>query len=301
MPDEVAAECERLSGEIDEINAGAYAFAADDIARAGAFVTVGHDGTARIERGFIRPADEPSKPKRDGTHHPDDGDAEIGETDADQDENNSDDGAGMSDRLVTDLTTHRTAALRDTLAQNPDLALIAVVHALTIRAFYINEQPATCLDLRLGSNHLSTHAAGIDDGIACRAITARHDNWARQLPRESGALWDFLVGLDPDSRLALLAHCASLSVNAVQVPWERRSLALAHADQLAMALGLDMARYWTATAESYFGRITRRRSLTPSVMAPLQTPPIASPALRNPTWPSRPPIFWSARTGCPAC
>lgn len=256
-PDEVAAELERLAGEIDEINATAYAYAPEDVARAGAFIAINHDGAARIERGFVRPADEPADDHpgngtgRSGGHRPDAKDGRDPEPDED------DTRSGLSDRLVSDLTAHRTAGLRDALAQDPDVALLALTHALAVQTFYQSRDTATCLDLRLGSNHLGTHAAGIDDGAACRAISNRHGNWARQLPRDVGALWEYLVDLDPDSRSSLLAHCAALSVNAVQVPWERRPLVTTHADRLATALDLDMSRYWDATVEGYFGRITK--------------------------------------------
>ena len=42
--------------------------------------------------------------------------------------------------------------------------------------------------------------------------------------------------------MALFAHCASQTVNAVKVPWERKPRALETADKLASALALDMTR-----------------------------------------------------------
>jgi ParB family chromosome partitioning protein len=56
--------------------------------------------------------------------------------------------------------------------------------------------------------------------------------------------------------MALLAHCVSLSGDAVQ-GWQRRPLALAHADALEAFIGLDMTGYWTPTARSYFERVTK--------------------------------------------
>jgi hypothetical protein len=67
------------------------------------------------------------------------------------------------------------------------------------------------------------------------------------MPQGAEAMWDFVVGLDGDSRASLLAHCVSLSLNAVH-GFERRPLALAHAETLATALDLDMTAYWKPTA-----------------------------------------------------
>ena len=77
---------------------------------------------------------------------------------------------------------------------------------------------------------------------------------------ESDKLWDFLLGLDEASRKALFAHCASLSLNAVVEPWNRRQGALAHADTLATTLGFDMvAAGWEPTVDNYLGRVTKAR------------------------------------------
>jgi ParB family transcriptional regulator, chromosome partitioning protein len=81
------------------------------------------------------------------------------------------------------------------------------------------------------------------------------------MPRDVTALWAFVAELDHDSRLALLAHCVALTVNAVKLPWDKRPRALATADRLAEAVALDMAGYWRSTARSYLGRVTKARIL----------------------------------------
>src|SRR3546814_16425987 len=48
-----------------------------------------------------------------------------------------------------------------------------------------------------------------------------------------------------------------MTVNAVKLPWERRTRQLAAADVLAEAVSLDMTAHWTPTARSYFGRVTK--------------------------------------------
>ncbi len=58
VSDEIAAEFERLESAIDAVR-GQEAYRPEDVARAGAFVTLGHEGAVRIERGFVRPEDMP--------------------------------------------------------------------------------------------------------------------------------------------------------------------------------------------------------------------------------------------------
>ncbi len=239
-----------------------FVFTPEEIAGGGVFLFLGQDGQVRIERGFIRPRDEPSEPVEEGDDGEDavqteDHEAATEHSGGDEQEE-GDTLAPLSERLIADLTAHRTAALADRLAQIPDVSLCAVVHALVLRAFYQGESAATCLEVRMVLTCLPTHAPGIEESVAGRAIAARHETWARQMPSDIGEVWTFVVGLDFDSRMSLLAHCASLSINAVQT-WERRPRVQAHANALADAVSLDMTAYWSATTASYLGRVIKTR------------------------------------------
>lgn len=59
----------------------------------------------------------------------------------------------------------------------------------------------------------------------------------------------------------MLAHCASLGLNAVRDPHERRASALAQAEVMAAALALNMTTLWTPSAERYLGRVSKARIL----------------------------------------
>jgi len=105
-----------------------------------------------------------------------------------------------------------------------------------------------------------SQASGLNDTAVAKAVDERHRRWSEQLPRESAELWDALSVFDPDSRDVLFAHCVALSVNAVYEPWNRRPRALAHADCIAEAVGLDVgAAGWSPTVDNYLGRVTKAR------------------------------------------
>jgi ParB family transcriptional regulator, chromosome partitioning protein len=180
------------------------------------------------------------------------------ESEADQD----DDGLKpLSDRLITELTAHRTLALRDALANDPDAAFAAVLHTLCLVAFY-RLSSSTCLEISAKSASFSAQAPGLADSASAKAIDARHQQWAKQLPKEEDDLWDVLLAFDGDSQAALFAHCASLSVNAVHEPWNRNPRRLAHADTLVRTVSLDMAaRGWAPTVDNYLGRVPKARIL----------------------------------------
>lgn len=277
LPDDVDHRFGELEAEIERIDALRHAYDADEIARGGVFVILSHDGEARIERGFIRAEDEePETEDGEGNSVIDgvrvNGDGEIiedGDHDEDgssvsaletEDEDTGDAGKPLSDLLIRDLTSHRTLGLRLALGEQPDMALIAVTHALAAQTFYRGVD-AACLENRPTNSNLASHADGIEDTAAGKALSDRHAGWAADMPRDVADLWGFVAGLDQASVMALFAHCASLTVNAVKQPWERKPHAHATADKLATAVALDMTAHWTPTVRAYLGRVTKAHIL----------------------------------------
>ena len=271
LPPDVDKEFGELEAEIDRLEARQSAYDPVEVARAGIFVSIGPNGGLRIERGFVRAEDEEPEPEEEGK---DDGvriskDGEIIEEDtandggatASEDEDAEDESKPISDALVRDLTAHRTLGLRLALGEQPDIALIAVTHALAAQTFYRGRGEAHCLDIRPASSFLASYAAGIDDTAASKALSDRHAGWAADMPRDIGELWSFIAGLDHASVMALLAHCASLTVDAVRHPWERKPHVHATADALATALALDMTAHWEPTVRAYLGRVTKAHIL----------------------------------------
>ena len=277
LPPEVDARLAELEAEIERIDAKRNAYDPDEIARGGAFIVVAHNGETRIERGFIRAEDEAPEPEAEtvidgvrvnGDGEILDGDGEDGEgddlseTDPEPEEEAGDAGKPLPDSLIRDLTAHRTLGLRLALGEQPDMALIAVIHTLAAQTFYRGGSTAHCLEISPTSNYLAAHADGIEDTAAAKMLDDRHTGWAADMPRDVADLWGFVAGLDHASLMALLAHCASLTVNAVKLPWET-SKRRAHetADKLATAVALDMTAHWTPTVRAYLGRVTKAHIL----------------------------------------
>lgn len=270
LSDEVDARFGELEAEIERLEAKRQAYDPEDVARGGAFVILNHDGAVRIERGFIRPADEKPQPRAEQSAEASlAGDPEGTDDQAGQDENGEGAGAAddeeeddspLSDVLVRDLTAHRTLGLRLNLSEQPETAIVAVTHALAAQIFYLGTD-AHVVAIQPIKTDLAGHADGIEDAPAGKTWADRHANWARQIPRDVTSLWAFVAELDHDSRMALFAHCVALTVNAVKLPWDRRPRALATSDRLAEAVALDMTGYWRPTVRSYLGRVTKARIL----------------------------------------
>jgi ParB family chromosome partitioning protein len=141
------------------------------------------------------------------------------------------------------------------------MAHLAALHTFCLRLFY-RYALESCVEVEVKSYVFGSQAPGLNDTAIAKAVDERHRRWSEQLPRELGELWEALVAFDADSRNALFAHCVAMSVNAVHESWNRRPRALAHADRIADAIGLDVAAAgWSPTVENYLGRVTKARIL----------------------------------------
>lgn len=112
-----------------------------------------------------------------------------------------------------------------------------------------------------GEGRVRVERGFLNDTAAARAIDARHEAWVDRLPEFAQDLWDSLTELGFDSRVNLFTHCVSRTVYALCDARDRRPQALNHADDLVLALGLDLRVHWTPTVTNYLGREPKARIL----------------------------------------
>lgn len=266
--EEIEQKIEELGNELDRLNDRPHVFDAEKIARGGVFISLGASGELKIERGFVRPEDEPQA----GDDLSEDADVSTGgeghalpssqAAGGDNAYNEEDEETikPLPERLVLNLTAARTVALRNALANDPVIAFIAVLHAFVLKTFYVYGSDS-CLELTLQSARFS-QTPGLGETVWAKEIDQRQEAWGQDLPKDPNDLWKFLVALDDVSRQALFAHCAASSVNAVIEPWNKRTRAIAHVYQLARSIGFNMVDAgWTPTADNYLGRVTKARIL----------------------------------------
>jgi ParB family chromosome partitioning protein len=230
-PDEEASErLDAIEARIEELQDTECAYGPDVLAIAGAIVTIGRNGDLDILRGIVRSEDEPE---------------------ADAEPRASKARPEHSAALVESLTEAKSSGISATLADKPDIALAAVVHALAGSVFPLCGG-GTALQLSLEVTRLRGESTG------GAALDTAHEQWSERLPAGSDALWQWCLAQDQTTLLDLLAYCAARSVNAVQAKHDRPSgTRLAHANALAAALSFDMKEWFTPTAGNFFSRVGR--------------------------------------------
>jgi ParB family transcriptional regulator, chromosome partitioning protein len=228
-----------LQAKIDKIEDRPRSWQADTLAIAGAVVCIGHNGKPEIMRGMVKPEDNP-RPTKTVQKQNDDG--TVTEEPA----------FALSAALIESLTTHRTAALSAVLKDKPDVALAALVSTLAGQVFFYSNNP--CVKVRVSPTALT----GVEDTKAVQALEAAEAKWKKQIPGKEEDLWAWCLKQKQPVLLDLLAFCVSLSIDAIALKGEKLEGArFQTANALAKAVGLDMTDYFKATAENYFGRISK--------------------------------------------
>jgi ParB family chromosome partitioning protein len=222
LPDDVDARLTEIDAEMTPLVKRPVSYDPDELARAGVFIALMHDGRVRIDRGYVRIEDEPVSEDDVASGEPANGAADSGPTvtvggqvqDATGADEEDDTIRPLPDRLVAELTAERTLALRDALANAPDAAFLALLHALCLSVFRSHGVHG-CLQIGVTQSWLGNAAPNLRDTVWSNRIQERQEQWAARLPNEPDALWSALAELAHDDQMTLLAHCVSLGVNAL--------------------------------------------------------------------------------------
>ena len=296
-PEEIDTRLGELETAMEALEQRPLIFNVTEVARAGVFVTLDRDGCLAVYRGYVRPEDEPreeSAVQNDGASEAVGQGADVGASgwqssavssagtvitsggqpigaDLSEDE---EDGAlkPLPERLLMELTAHRTLALREAIGRSPDVALTLLLLKLVTDTFRTSGASGSCVEVSVRHVYMSAQSPELKDSAVAKSVDARHAAWEEDLPLgDDASLWDYLSALDQGSRLALLAHCLSFGINALHekvnsygagITSGGLTRRMAQADLVAQAVDLDMVEAgWEPTVDNYLNRIPKARIL----------------------------------------
>lgn len=221
----------------------------EEKALAGCIVAIGNGGLLQIEKGLVRSEDMAAlrRLRQPGTGADDDSAEEATALLDGKDATP----AAYSAALVEELSAIRTAAMRVELVNRPELALAMALYPLVVKVFY--DGPSYW---RVGSaveltGQVKNLAPSIKEPEACGPLTewsSIRERWSYQIPGNPGDLWEWLLEQRPDHLADLMAVVVAANINGVEAKNDHSRDRLAHADQVAVALKLDMHRHWEPQA-----------------------------------------------------
>ncbi|HDR9282863.1 MULTISPECIES: ParB/RepB/Spo0J family partition protein [Burkholderiaceae] len=252
--DALQEEGEALGEQLQALEDGLQDYGANVKAAAGAIVTIDRSGEAVIHRGLMREAEAKALRTLERLRQ---GFGSEGETKND-DEGEDDEQpktAAMSDRLAQRLSAHRTAALQIEVARHPQAALAAVVHGMmqtVLQGRYYGHDLPLGVSLKM-QDRLEGMAPDWPESPAAVALRELQQVAGEALPQDSAELFAALLAKPQDELVRLLAVCVASTVDVVTP----RTTPQQPGEELAQAVGLDMAAWWQPTAEGYFKHVSK--------------------------------------------
>ena len=260
--DEDEAKAEKLErrrdqviGELQDAEDALQGYAPEVREVAGVIVTIDRNGEAAIHRGLLREAEAKAlrtlEKLRRGFGNTE---GEVA-NDEHEDADDAPKAASLSDRLAQRLSAHRTAALQIEVARHPHVALAALVHGMVQTVL----QPDAYGDgLPLGvrltaQDRLEGMAPDWPESPAAVALRELQQVAGVALPEDSAELFAALLAKPQDELVRLLAVCVASTVDVVTP----RATTHHRGEELAQAVGLDMAAWWKPTAEGYFKHVSK--------------------------------------------
>ena len=246
-------EGEALGVRLQALEDGLQGYSASVKAAAGAIVTIDRNGNAVIHRGLLREAEAKAlrtlEKLRQGFAEGEGANDDEGET-AEEAQ-----APVVSDRLAQRLSAHRTAALQIEVARHPQVALAALVHGMVQSVL---QDRRSGHDLPLGvrltvQDRLEGMAPDWPESPAAVALREMQQTWGDKLPEDSAALFAALLVMEQGELVQLLAVCVAVAVDVVTP----RATPHQPGAELAQAVGLDMAAWWTPSAEGYFKHVPK--------------------------------------------
>lgn len=146
-------------------------------------------------------------------------------------------------------------ALQAVLAQNTAVAMASLVHVFVLRVFagdYPRVAPVLRFSPLVAAPALKAAADDLKGGRAWQMLQLAQEAWRTRLPERQDGWLPWLVGLPMNDLIELLALRTALTANALP-----GTGAGSHANAIGVALGLDMADWWQATAEGYLRHVPK--------------------------------------------
>ncbi len=252
--DALQEEGEAVGEQLQALEDGLQDYSPNVKAAAGAIVTIDRNGETVIHRGLMREAEAKALRTLERLRQGFGGEGEAGNDDEGEDDEQPKI-AAMSDRLAQRLSAHRTAALQIEVARHPQAALAAVVHGMVqtiLQGSHYGHDLPLGVSLKV-QDRLEGMVPDWPESPAAVALRELQQVAGEALPEDSAELFAALLAKPQDELVRLLAVCVASTVDVVTP----RATVQQPGEELAQAVGLDMAAWWQPTAEGYFKHVPK--------------------------------------------
>ncbi|HDL7635062.1 TPA: ParB/RepB/Spo0J family partition protein [Yersinia enterocolitica] len=163
----------------------------------------------------------------------------------------------LSAALVKSLSSERTMAVQAALAQQPDVALAIFIHDCIKSVFHPRSFTSATLRFSLYQNKstLVNNAPTVAKSRAMQVLEDMHIAWEANFPDGWETDYQWLMGWDKASQIALLTYCVAGTLDGVTEQMSRNNKAGESLEPVEASLNFDIHDWWQPTKANFFGRI----------------------------------------------
>jgi len=240
----IDSECNTLRAQIDALQSARIDTSGYDKSTLGAIVTT-ESGVLKIKRGMMTAKEAKSQAQRQSAVKRGADPAQAVQS-----------GPEFSEKLMADLTSHRTAAMQAALTTNIPVALAVLADHLCSEIFDAGHFGSFVkIDLKESGYDLERNGTAMAESAAARHLAQQRDAWKTVVPSSGAERLAWLLNQPQESVLALIAFCTASSVDLIA----RRAEANERADAVADALKLDVADFWSVGVENFLTHVSKAK------------------------------------------
>ena len=164
--------------------------------------------------------------------------------------------AEVPEKLMLDLSSHRTAAIQAAMITNPQVTLAALAHRMAVSTFG-KYQAGSSIKINLTQNRrqLEKNSLSLSQSRAALALDAELETWTQRLPENSDAWFAWLLEQPQVVILSLIVFATANCADALQHQLGSND----DAAPIAHALALDMSDWWQASPSSYLELVPKSK------------------------------------------
>lgn len=255
LPEKLSANVASWRSQIADVRAELYDYPADLKPLAGAVLHLNYSGELTVTRGLIRQEDREAvaekvrgAARQDGGAHPAVDLPPVKTRPI------------HSEALMNRLQAQRAIALQAEVIQRPNLALCLLIEQMVHELDDAGRRhnPVRCLSFSASNaqHDLERTDPAMRDCAAWELVQREWEACTRDVPGDRNAVLPWLLERAQADNIALLGALVSLTIYRVR---DYSGSDARHLDRLAGVVGLNMAKWWTPTVESYLGCVSKDR------------------------------------------
>lgn len=232
---ELDEKIEAIDARIDALRESLLDTSAHDKTKSGVIVSLDADGLV-ILQGMVRNSDRKKEGRSDENGKP--------TTRAD-----------VPEKLMFNLSSHRTAAIQAMMIDNQQVSLAALATKMAFSTFGEHKDSPVKISLTHAIHTLEKHAPTLHESRAAAAISDERSAWKERLPEDSKEWFGWFLSQKQEVILSMIVFATASCTEALQ----GRCDGVDGGKQIASALNLNMADWWEATPDTYLDLVPKTK------------------------------------------